>query len=170
MKEEIEKAVAVLRGKPLWGCLRAADMATFSFGDRKQSVDWKGRPRIVGDWALHVQCAWRIRQNDRVVVGNVDLYYPAEYEPGATVPEDFDWDTQPNRRDKLLDTFFDNGNRSLVVQEIEVDGAGALRIALSDDHFLEILPNDSIGDECWRFFEAGKNKPHLVVTAKGLQT
>jgi hypothetical protein len=78
MKAEIESALAVLVGKPLWSCGRAADMATFAFGERKNAKTRKGDFRHVGEYALHLQCAWRITQGDKVVVGSMDVYYPPD--------------------------------------------------------------------------------------------
>src|SRR2546425_8610409 len=68
VRAEIESATAALIGKPLWMCRRAADMATFQFGGRIKGVDYYGRPSQVGDYALHVQCAWRITRGDEIVV------------------------------------------------------------------------------------------------------
>ena len=52
--------VSELIGKAMWACGRAADMATFQFGGPRPVVDFYGRPREVGEYALHVQCPWRI--------------------------------------------------------------------------------------------------------------
>ncbi|HLB87418.1 MAG TPA: hypothetical protein VJK29_07175, partial [Terriglobales bacterium] len=107
-------------------------MATFQFGGRIKGVDYYGRPSQVGDYALHVQCAWRITRGDEIVVGSGDLYYPAEYQnEHEEFPADFDWRKHPNRRDKLLRLLFENDVREFIVQRIEVGIAGNLRIELS---------------------------------------
>ena len=69
MRAEIQNALAILTGKALWGCGRAADLATFQFGERVARIDFFGKPSEVGEYALHVQCAWRIAQKDQLVVG-----------------------------------------------------------------------------------------------------
>src|SRR3989442_9040525 len=136
VRAEIESATAALIGKPLWTCRRAADMATFQFGGRIKGVDYYGRPSQVGDYALHVQCAWRITRGDEIVVGSGDLYYPAEYQnEHEEFPADFDWRKHPNRRDKLLRLLFENDVREFIVQRIEVGIAGNLRIELSGGGF-----------------------------------
>src|SRR5712691_8128852 len=109
MKTEIESATAALNGKTLWRCLRASAMATFDFGQRRKVLGFRGNEKEVGELALHVQCAWRITRTDRVVVGSSDLNYPADYREDEAVPSDFDWDRDPNRRDKLLRLLFENG-------------------------------------------------------------
>lgn len=171
VKAEVERAVSVLIGEPLWTCRHAAEIATFQFGGRNKTRDFYERASEVGDHALHVLCAWRITQDDRLVVGNNDLYYPADYEHvGENFPEDFNWNLSPNRREKLLAALFDGGKREFVVQEIEVGAAGSLRLQMTDGFSLDVLPNDSLSHEQWRLFRPGKDEPHFVVTGQGLET
>jgi hypothetical protein len=49
----------------------------FQFGQHKTVKDARGDTKEVGEYALHVQCAWLIRHSDQVVVASGDLYYPA---------------------------------------------------------------------------------------------
>jgi hypothetical protein len=75
MKEQIRRALDSLIGTALWSSGRAADLEWFQFGERR-TVTTGGRTKEVGEYALHVQCGWRIRRGDQVVVGGRDLYYP----------------------------------------------------------------------------------------------
>ena len=171
MKPQIEKATAVLVGKALWGCTRAADLASFAFGERREAPSSGGGARPVGEFALHVQCAWRITRGDQVLVGSRDLYYPASYgDENREIPPDFDWDRDPNRRDRLLALLFENGKREFVVGAVEAGAAGSLHIALADGVCLDVFPDDSLDDERWRLFRPGVAGPHFVVTAGGLGT
>jgi hypothetical protein len=171
MKAGIEKATAVLVGKALWECTRAADLASFALGERREVPCSRGGTRTVGEFALHVQCAWRITREDQVLVGSHDLYYPADYgDEGREIPPDFDWDRDPNRRDKLLRLLFEDGKRLFVVEAVEVGTAGSLHIALGDGFCLDVFPDDSLNDERWRLFRPGFVEPHFVVTAHGLET
>jgi len=171
VRAQIESAAGVLIGKPLWTCRRAADMATFQFGERKKVADFYGRPSEVGEYALHVQCAWRIVRAEEVVVGSRDLYYPAEYEnEGEKFPPDFDWGRDPNRRDRLVRSLFQDGRREFVVERVEASAAGGLRILLSDGLFLDVFPDDSLKHERWRLFRPEVDEPHFVVTAGGVET
>src|SRR5215813_2282460 len=89
IKNEIELAVAPLKGVPLWDSGRAADLEWFVFGERRTVKDSHDNPKEVGEYSLHVQCAWRITQADRGLVGSRDLYYPAANKgDNDNIPED----------------------------------------------------------------------------------
>jgi len=168
MKEQIQRALEVLKGKPLWSSGRAADLEWFQFGQRRR-VTTRGQTKEVGEYALHVQCAWRITHADEVVVGYRDLYYPAE----ATdeVPEDFNWDILgANRRDKKIAALFENETRQFLVRLVDVGEAGSFKIFLESDYALEVFPDDSLPDEYWRIFKPCAEGPHFVLTGKGVET
>src|SRR5215212_7371991 len=76
---------------PLWGAGRAADLLWLQFGDRRRvpAGDDGGEEREVGELALHVACPWRLRDDERVLVGSGDLLTPADPDED---PETFDWD------------------------------------------------------------------------------
>jgi hypothetical protein len=60
----LEAALAPLIGLPLWSSGSAADLHWFQFGARcevtAQFGPRKGTRRTVGEYALHVQCEWRL--------------------------------------------------------------------------------------------------------------
>lgn len=165
MKEQIEKAAAVLIGKNLWDCNRAVDLASFAFGEKRQ-VSSDDKVKVIGEYGLHVQCAWQIAREDQVLVGSADVYYPAGDEEFS---ENFDWDKGPNRRDKLLYELFEGGKHGYAVTGIEGGAAGKLRIRLSEGLTLEIMPDDSLPHEHWRLFQPYQGAPHFVVTGKGIE-
>jgi hypothetical protein len=53
----------------------------------------------------------------------------------------------------------------LVVEGIDADDLGSIRVLLSRDHVLEIFPATSLADEQWRFFGVGDG-PHFLVPAE----
>jgi hypothetical protein len=161
MKAEIDRAMQALVGKAVWRYTRAADMACFDFGTRRTVPALRNGTKEVGKFALHVQCPWRITQEDRIVVGSQDLYYPAHFQTGQEIPAEFDWDREPNLRDKLLSELFEK-QEPLVDSEIHVASAGRVCILLTDGLVFDILPTDS-HVEWWRLFEPGQNKRHFVV-------
>jgi len=170
MKEKIQQAASVLIGMPLWDAGRASDLAWFAFGARRMVRDFYGNRREVGEFALHVQCAWRMVQGETTIVGSRDLYYPAGWGMDSPdVPADFKWDVQgANRLDERLKQFFENDRKALIVDRVEAGLAGALQIFFQDETVLEIFPNDSFEGEHWRLFRAYRNDPHFVVTGKGI--
>jgi hypothetical protein len=166
----IKKATAVLVGKALWNSTRAADLASFDFGERRSVPSRGGATKIVGEYALHVQCAWRITCKDQVVVGSRDLYYPADYgDQNREIPADFDWDRDPNHRDKSLRLLFENGSKQFAVEAVDVGAAASLRIVLKHGFCLEVFPDNSLNDERWRLFRPGVDEPHFVVTGRGVE-
>lgn len=154
-----ERILQELIGMEMWTCRRAADMAMFHFGRRIQTVTFKGRPSEVGEYALHIQCAWRIVNRDDIAVASRDLYSPAD---SAERTEDFDWGREPNRRDELLRSLFAGG--ALIVRRVDIAIAGACRIEFDSGAILEIFPDDSLPNEHWRLFSAEYPDRQLVVS------
>lgn len=165
MKEQVE--LAELQGKKLWRSLRASNMAMFDFGEHRVVRDFRGTEKQVGELALHVQCAWRITEKGRVVMGGHDLYYPADHQPGAIVPDEFDWEHHPNRLDQLVSRFFQNGHREYVVTAVQPGNSGAASLCLDDSLFLELFPDHSLLIESWRLFRSGQ--PGHLVFAGGIR-
>lgn len=155
--------IAELNGRALWACRRAADMATFQFGERIQVKTHSGQSAEVGEYALHIQCDWRVIKGDLVFVGSRDLYYPANHREGDEIPGDFNWDRGPNRRDELLRSLFEDGTKAFIVRSINFGKAGACVIEFEGDIALEIFPDDSSSDEHWRLFATQDSKKALVI-------
>jgi hypothetical protein len=169
MKAEIERAIGELVGKELWKFTRAVNMAMFQFGERREIVDAFARKKEVGELALHVQCAWRITEQERVLVGSRDLRYPADYREEEIVSEEFDWSESPNRLDKRIDLFFERkGN--LLVESVNVGLAGSFCLPLTGGISLEVFPDNSLALEHWRLFRPGAKGRHFVLSGGGIET
>src|SRR5206468_11799288 len=142
----------------------------FSFGvlrpDLRPDLLTKPETRTtIADFALHVQCYWRLVGPDGIVVGYHDIRFPAGDDPKAAI--EFDWQ-KGNRRDERLARFCEHEPKGArTVQRVEADRLGGLRIALGDAHMLEILPCNSVGEgkwENWRFFRTTDElTQHFVV-------
>jgi len=159
-------------GMPLWDAGRAADLAWFAFGERRLAHDFRGQPREVGEFALHVQCAWRIVRGETVLVGHRDLYYPAGAgTESREVPANFHWDVQgANRMDGRLKRLFQNPPEKLNVSGVEAGLAGALQIFFQNEMALEIFPNDSFDEEHWRLFRPYLDEPHFIVKGSSVSS
>lgn len=172
MREEIEKRLSVLIGLPLLDAGRAADLEWFHFGKPNPTIDYKGNPKVVGDWALHIQCAWRIVNEDRVFVAARDVYFPPD--GSINSPDDFDWDVRNgNWRDVQMKLFLDEYNpQELIVTSVQAGKFGSVYINFTEGIALEIFPDDSIVDEyCehWRFFRPATDEPHFVFSGNGIE-
>jgi hypothetical protein len=167
VKAEIEEALNVLVGKPLWSSGRAVDLEWFQFGQRRTVTAFPGETKEVGEYALHVQCAWRIIRDDAVVVGSRDLCYPPA--EADDEPLDFDWEHNPNRRDVRIAELFQNETRQFVVREVQVQNAGSFTLVLDDGYALDVFPHGSLSGEHWRLFKPYVAGPDFVVTGKGLE-
>jgi hypothetical protein len=165
MRNEIESSLQALIGLPLLDVGRAADLEWFSFGNPRTVTTSRGKTKTVGEYALHVQCAWRIRDSARIIVASRDRYEPAE---AVEDTENFDWDRPgANLCDRKMGQFLaDAGEGSQTVTQVEADNVGSLRILLSTDVMIEVFPDDSEEDEhseYWRFFQPASEAKHLVV-------
>ena len=175
MKQQIEETLRCLVGQPFWGAGRAADLLTFQFGPRQWRTNRRGQAHEVGTYALHVQCAWHLGQAGHILVASRDLYYEPsdEHEKMShSEREPYAW---PEMNTSLLDErlfhFFQQCEKMpIFVQSLYADDFGSLTIALSEDHTLAVFPDDSLGEEYWRFFGVGKtDSPHFVVTGQGIE-
>jgi hypothetical protein len=169
MREQVQRALDVLIGKALWSSGRAADLEWFQFGQLRTVKDFHGDAKEVGEYALHVQCAWRIRHRDQVVVGSRDVYVPPQ--ESADQPRDFGWDVQgANRCDTRIAELFQKETQRFLVQQVEVGEAGAFTVILNSEYALDVFPNDSLSSEHWRILRPYSEEPHFVVSGKGLET
>src|SRR5687768_9048957 len=106
MNMQIEKALVPLVGLPCWAMGRSSSVFWFHFGEQREVPSIRRGTIIgaktVGEYAIHVQCAWRIFNRNEIVVASADRYFPAGEDPLAE-SEDFDW-SQPgvNRCDERL--------------------------------------------------------------------
>lgn len=169
MKEVIIAELGKLVGLKLQDAGRASNLFWLGFGDMFPIIR-RGKTKVSAEYALHIQCSWRITLNNKIVVASRDFYSPSSEWDGDI--EDFDWDMQDkNRFDERIKTFIKDKGR-LQVKNIESDDIGGLKVFLSDGYKLEAFPDSSEDDdqgEHWRFFNRKDNSPHFVVSGKGIE-
>lgn len=137
---------------------RAAAMAWINFG--------------VGDleYALHLQCSFRVRDREEILVTNTDMFEPSdsalnkpEYDPDL-----FDWDVQgENRYDEWVGNLDPAFIRTLKVADVKVSAFGDVTILFEQDIVIDVFVDATV-DECWRLFKIGSDQ-HLVMTGNGLE-
>lgn len=159
-KTEITRRLSVLAGLEVSGVSRAADMLTLQFGPLAPRVSRRGVTKLLGTWALHIQCPWRIESGGTIYAGKSDLC-----EQGNESTE-----TAKLMYDKVA-AVFDGASRAtgvtspsgvVVVLAVRADEFGGLWITLSEGFRIVIFP-DGTKSEAWRFFSSESNEKHLVV-------
>jgi hypothetical protein len=168
MKEEIISQLNILIGLKSGSAGRAANLFWIGFGDLI-SITRKGETLETEEYALHIQCSWRITLGNKIVVASKDLYVPNSTWDGED--EDFNWDVQGNNRfDDRINNFMND--KDLIVLKIDSDDIGGLKIHLSEGYTLDVFPDGSEDDEYsehWRFFNRKGDTPHFIVSGSGIE-
>jgi len=171
LKEEIERGLAALVGKPLWDGGRESAMLWLQFGERLTRADVQLGRREVGEYTLHVSCPWRLVGPDGLVVASGDLFTPAD--PLADL-EDFEWDAPgASWCDVRLQAFVAAiAAAPVAVSAVSADELGSLRLFLGEDFVLDVFPDSSpaphIESEFWRLIQPGSGAAHFVVGSEGV--
>lgn len=158
----IQQALTPLVGLSLRSIGRAAGMLWLQFGNMREVPTRHGGTKTVGDWAIHVQCSWRLCRRGRIVVARRDYFYSPE---GDTLD---DWDIPGKSRfdqlAKSLSVEFESA--SPFVLAINIDDVGGFALVLSHDYRLDVFPDDSGHgeyDEHWRLLKPQIDGEHFVV-------
>ena len=171
---EIESAIRPLIGLKLSIARRAADLRNFQFGDiRPAPPGIRPGPRgTVGEYALHIQCPWRIDGPEGIVTGRTDLY---KLPSGDYPPDDWEPKHGNNRQDDrigrllgvedLLAGAYINQTGLLVVEKVWASAFGDVILFLSGGYRIVIFPSGTTG-EAWRVFRSSGH-PHFVVDEEG---
>lgn len=170
MQERVQQELQKLVGLGLAATARAADLRGFHFGELRPYRD-----KTVGEFALHVQCAWRIDGPDGVLTGRSDLWEPAK--EGIVGPDLERWghERDGNLQDKRVAEWLGHHdpragshleveNRPVVLAARATPFGGA-EIDLSGDYRLTLFPAGSAGED-WRLFrprDSEEDAPHFVV-------
>ena len=154
---EANKQVKALVGLSGLAIGRAAAMAWMVFGS--------GESKHI----LHIQCSFRIRDGEEILVSNLEMFYPSEkaLEQPEYDPDSFDWDVQgDNRYDEWVGNIDPAYLEKTRVLDAEVNTWGDLAIILDQGIVIEVFINEAY-DECWRLFK--KSSDHFVMTGRGIE-
>ncbi|WP_112264828.1 hypothetical protein [Lentzea terrae] len=128
---------------------RAADLLWLGFGASRDVIDHSGESRQVSDYAVHVQCPWRVLDGDQLVTGSSDIYSDVQ---GVNR-----FDARAARLTAYL------ADKPVVVTSTQVTAWGDLTISFSDGLRIEALRTGSVRHEEWRFFRPYLEHDHVVV-------
>ena len=165
-KAHITQSLLRLVGLHLSIARDAGSMKNFQFGTIGLHPFGKG---TIGEFALHIQCPWRIVSNEGIVTGSADYYEPVE---AGTDEEANDLQTgnlQQKRLGDLLGSYdastrsWVNSTAQLIVQSALADDFGGFEIELSGGFRLQVFPDGS-REENWRFFAPGSEEGHVVIS------
>jgi hypothetical protein len=116
-----------------------------SFGAKYPSTTFRGQPCLVGDYAIHIQCPWRIVAGDGQEVA------------GSNTPSEL--------ATTLLAKFL--GDDGYIVLGATCGQGGAFRLDLEKDAFVEVTPEVENEDEVWRMFMPRNEEGHFVMYVRG---
>ena len=155
-----------LAGKSVCKIGRAAAMCWIHFG-WPMEIELLGRKRVLGEFALDLDCPWRIRTSSGgIELGSADMVVPTSRH---VLDEDFNWDVQGNNLfDEKAKLLFPEGSQ-ITVTAVGLSGNCDLTITFSNGLCLESFVNASSQEECWRLFMPGLEHGDLVVTGVGIE-
>lgn len=156
--------VEILQGTKLNAIGRAAAMCWIHFGDLIE-IESRSGVRTVGQYALDVDCPWRIRCNSKILLASSDMFEPASTHQND---ETFEWDIQGNNLFDERAAMLCCREPIITVRSVELSPTYDFKITFSNDHILEVFVCGSTDAGQWRLFEPGKSKSHFVVTGYGL--
>jgi len=170
MRDKINSQLGGLVGKKLRCSGRASNLFWLEFGEMI-TITRRDKTEQTAEYSLHIQCSWRITQQNTILTASRDFYSPNS--ECFEVDENFDWDIVGNNRfDERIKSFLHAVQNRLIVEKIDSDEIGGLKVFLSDNYVLEVFPDSSQDDEYsefWRFFTRKDDIPHFVVTANGIE-
>ena len=163
----INNKLQVLIGAEMCNAGRAVGLLWFLF-TQKRDIPSQEANEFIQELKLHVQCAWRITQGNKILVASSDRFYP-KGDPYKDI-EEFDW-TLPfiNRCDERVALLFSNEkHKNWKVLSARADHVGGFALRFNRGRRLQVFPDDSLGEEYWRFFGDSSNQEHFVVTGNGI--
>lgn len=141
-RERMETALSRLVGLRMWAAHRAADMLTLQFGEQCATVTLYGDRRMVGTYALHLQCPWRW----------ID---PS----GQQMADKAAWGQMASI-----------ASRGHVPTGVTADDDGRFHLSFADGSTLHVEPDEGVEPrEHWRMFEPARETSHFVVTDTGVR-
>ncbi|MFO0330374.1 MAG: hypothetical protein ACK514_03420 [Bacteroidota bacterium] len=165
MKEKIKATLEKIIGLRLTHTTRAANMECLKFGQHFITDKVDGQLNI-GEFALHLQCPWRIVNGQKILIGSCDVYEQADQ--NAKYDPNFEWDkADVNLRDKKIKELIEK--EILTLEKVETDDLGGFELVFNNNFSLSTFPSISLEFEYWRLLDnrSTPNK-HFVVGGDGI--
>jgi len=143
VKRAIEAALAQLLNKPLWAAGRAGSITWLHFGERHTVADSRSGTKVVGSYALHLDCPWSWTRSWGDLVADQDTEHD-ELESLDLLP--------------------------VPPTAVEAGDDGSFRLSFGDGSTLSVEPEPGAEiEEYWRFFEPHRETRHFVVGPNGVE-
>lgn len=146
----IKLELTKLIGLPIYDIGTNANITWFSFGYPKVLKSKYSGERVVGQFALHIQCEWEIFCNRTKLMSHNECL---------------------SEKDVYLfkERFRVSTFNQLIVQDVEVGCNGFFIMRFTEEYSLHVTPKVvSEYEEYWRLFEPGDLSSHFVVTSTGV--
>src|SRR5258708_562960 len=127
-------ALVPIIGLKLSASYRALDMRIFEFASSSMGSD------SACEFAIHIQCPWRIEGPDGIVTGRMDLWEPVDANLTKRDNAIWDYDASPNEQDVRLNKWFAQFGSSLVIENVDADDYGGSTISFVQDFRLRLFP------------------------------
>jgi hypothetical protein len=161
-----QRALEQLLNIRVSGVGAVGSLVMIQFGELRQVSDNKGGTKSIGEFAIHLSCAWRITRNDSIIAGFGDWEFrESEHRQTKVEPR---FKSLVHQRLTSLDQ--DCSSHKHFVQSIEIGVAGAFALQCSDFLRVEVAPMTSYDDvEYWRLLQPESEEPHFVVGFDGFE-
>jgi hypothetical protein len=124
---------------------------------------------LVGAFALHIQCPWRLEQTHLILTGSDDFFSRANKNTDPTWEAGMVWGHLQNEVLQNILLGFDSQTNSTVnatnqfdVTTIVPDAFGGFALNMSGDYRLVSFPTGSRGEH-WRLVRPDTQEKHFVV-------
>ncbi len=147
-----------LIGKRLQYICRSCDLIDFGFGAVLQRKASNGKVHNYNEYALHVQCAFRLSEGKNLLLGQDDLFTCMNGEYGCTDLAKKDTCLFDNKVKIINQLLSENPE---YIAQISINPLGDLSILLNTMR-IDIFITGSNEFEMWRLFAVNTDKPHLI--------
>lgn len=148
---DFSDAIHALNGLAFRRVGHSLDLAWLWFGAESPWTSELGIEGVRPEYALHVQCAFRVDVDDRIILGSRDLTLDAQ---GLRAESLFDVQARALNESAVTGVFN-------VIEARMTPGCG-IKINLSRGITIEVFPDSSSGMEWWRLIKFSEPQHHFV--------
>ena len=147
-------------GKRICSISREGGLVSFGFGDLMLSFHYD--QNIMPEFVLHFMCPFRIEMNEKIILGDNDLYIPSDRK---SYPVNLDIQNS-TMFDKIAGAFIYELNTQ-EIEEINLTSNGDISIIFGAGAINSFICASE--GEAWRFFKTQTNEQHLVASCGNIE-